>query len=247
MGQGLVFAGLQLTGTAEFTETIGIFLICSAVEMLIVIARLLMNRKSQTNRRLAVAFVVMVGFIMINAGLYFFNSTTGVSTTLAKVGISLYLLVSIYDSFTDIVTDLAEVKQSKALRKIAFTDSLTGVENRYAFNHDIKGIPLGELSLFSMDLNNLKYYNDTFGHACGDTLICEAVRMMEQVFDHLYRTGGDEFVAVAIRHSPEELSVMKQKLDGLMEEYNRKGRMCWWRLPVGIPSARRATFPTRIS
>lgn len=191
--------------------------------MLIVIARLLMNRKSQTNRRLAVAFVVMVGFIMINAGLYFFNSTTGVSTTLAKVGISLYLLVSIYDSFTDIVTDLAEVKQSKALRKIAFTDSLTGVGNRYAFNHDIKGIPLGELSLFSMDLNNLKYYNDTFGHACGDTLICEAVRMMEQVFDHLYRTGGDEFVAVAIRHSPEELSVMKQKLDGLMEEYNRKG------------------------
>lgn len=219
---GWVITGLQLSGIAEFTETLGIFLICSGVEMVIVITRLLTNKKSQSNKRLARAFVVLIAFILINAVMYLFNSTKGVSVTVAKVGISFYLLVSIYDSFTNIITDLAEAKQTKVLRKIAFTDSLTDVGNRYAFNFEINGIDLNELSLFSLDINNLKYYNDTFGHACGDTLICEAVRMMGQVFEHLYRTGGDEFIAIATNKNAEELSAMKTKLESLMKEYNQK-------------------------
>ena len=218
----LVITALQLSGIAEFTETIGIFLLCSATELVIVMLRLLKNRRSQTNRRLMVAFVVMIACILVNAGLYFFHSTTGVKLTVGKIGISLYLLVSIYDSLTSIITDLAEAKQSKILRKIAFTDSLTGVGNRYAFNFEINDIPLSELSLFSLDINNLKYYNDNFGHACGDTLICEAVRILGQVFERLYRTGGDEFIAIGTRLSDEQLSVMKSKLSSLMREYNRK-------------------------
>lgn len=107
-----------------------------------------------------------------------------------------YLLLVIYDSLGKIIIDMAEAKQSKILRKTAFTDSLTGVGNRYAFNYEIGSIPLNRLSLFSLDINNLKYYNDTFGHACGDTLICQAVKILSQVFVNLFRTGGDEFIAV---------------------------------------------------
>ena len=218
----LVIAALQLTGVAEFTETLSVFLVISAIEMLIAIVRLLMKRSSQGNRRLLAAFVVMIVFIIINAILYIFNSTTGVSTKVAKLGISFYLLVSIYDSLSNIITDLAEAKQTKALRKIAFTDSLTGVGNRYAFNNEINNIPLNDLSLFSLDINNLKYYNDTFGHACGDTLIREAVKIMNQVFELLYRTGGDEFIAIGSRCDSTQPAEMKNKLDGLMKEYNRK-------------------------
>lgn len=219
---GIVIAALQLTRLAEFTEALSVFLAISAVEMLIAIVRLVMKRSSQGNRRLLSAFVVMVVFIIINAILYMFNSTTGVSTMVAKLGISFYLLVSIYDSLSNIITDLAQAKQTKALRKIAFTDSLTGVGNRYAFNNEINNIPLNNLSLFSLDINNLKYYNDTFGHACGDTLIREAVKIMNQVFELLYRTGGDEFIAIGSRCEPARLAEMKYKLDGLMKEYNRK-------------------------
>lgn len=45
--------------------------------------------------------------------------------------------------------------------------------------------------------------------------------MMGQVFKQLYRTGGDEFIAIAINKNEEELSAMKIKLDGLMKEYNQ--------------------------
>lgn len=216
----LVLTVLQLTGTAEFTETLSIFLVCSAVELLIAIGLLVMKRGGQGSRRLLTAFVTMVVCIIINAGLFFLSPTLGVSTTVAKLGISFYLLVSIYDSFTNIITDMTEAKQAKALRKIAFTDSLTGVGNRYAFNSEINNIPLQDLSLFSLDINNLKYYNDTFGHSCGDILICKAIQMMNQVFELLYRTGGDEFIAISSRCTDTELSEMKRKLGELMLSHN---------------------------
>ena len=216
----LVLTVLQLTGTAEFTETLSIFLVCSAIELLIAIGLLVMKRGSQGNRRLLTAFVTMVICIIINAILFFLSPTLGVSTTVAKLGISFYLLVSIYDSFSNIITDMAEAKQTKALRKIAFTDSLTGVGNRYAFNNEIDNISLQDLALFSLDINNLKYYNDTYGHACGDTLICKAIQMMNQVFKLLYRTGGDEFIAISSRCTDTELADMKRKLGELMLSHN---------------------------
>ncbi|MCH5269381.1 MAG: GGDEF domain-containing protein [Lachnospiraceae bacterium] len=219
---GLVMSILQLTGISEFTETLSLFLGFSGVEMVIVIVRLLRDRGSHGNRRLEKAFVVMLICILINAVFYFFSPVKGVRTTVAKLGIIFYLLIVIYDSLGKIIIDLAEAKQSKILRKIAFTDSLTGVGNRYAFNYEISSIPLNRLSLFSLDINNLKYYNDTFGHACGDTLICQAVKILSQVFDNLFRTGGDEFIAVETARTAEELKMMKNKLESLMQEYNMK-------------------------
>ena len=49
-----------------------------------------------------------------------------------------------------------------------------------------------------MDLNLLKKTNDTYGHECGDILLREASRYICRVFANspVFRTGGDEFVAV---------------------------------------------------
>ena len=224
IGLGLVLTVLQLTGVSEFTETLGIFLIYSAVELRFVVIRLLANRDSHKSRLLIAAFIALILCILINAAMFFLNPTKGASTTLSKLGITFYLLVSIYESLGVIITDLMEAKNSKMLRKIAFTDSLTGIGNRYAFNDEINGLRLEDLSLFSIDINNLKYYNDTFGHACGDKLICEAAAMLGSVFKHLYRTGGDEFIAVEINSSPSDLADLKRKLNGLMRAYNTPDR-----------------------
>lgn len=50
-----------------------------------------------------------------------------------------------------------------------------------------------------MDLNGLKSINDGLGHQAGDELITSAATCMTQAmrgFGELYRTGGDEFIAI---------------------------------------------------
>ncbi len=78
-------------------------------------------------------------------------------------------------------------------------DTLTGLLNRRCFylelNHHLKK----PIILLSMDLNNLKLYNDTLGHAAGDKALVTVTQEMNKTFckfAKLYRTGGDEFMAL---------------------------------------------------
>ena len=49
-----------------------------------------------------------------------------------------------------------------------------------------------------IDVNFLKRVNDTYGHEKGNSYLKNAADMISSVFgsEHLYRIGGDEFVAV---------------------------------------------------
>ncbi len=86
--------------------------------------------------------------------------------------------------------------------KLAYTDALTGLKNRTAFEE--KKLALASdinkaknISCLMIDLNNLKYTNDNFGHDKGDELLKNFSSLLNQVFDStqtIYRIGGDEFV-----------------------------------------------------
>ena len=65
--------------------------------------------------------------------------------------------------------------------------------------------------LFSIDLNGLKIVNDTKGHAAGDELIkgcadCLALTLRQK--GKVYRTGGDEFMAIIHTADPGKLREM---------------------------------------
>lgn len=86
-------------------------------------------------------------------------------------------------------------------------DPLTGLLNRQAYYQDIMNNEKEITALISLDMNGLKYTNDTFGHAKGD----EALISLSNAFsksvstkDSLYRVGGDEFVIVSRNSSKED-------------------------------------------
>ncbi|MBN2795910.1 MAG: diguanylate cyclase [Clostridia bacterium] len=92
-------------------------------------------------------------------------------------------------------------KQNKSLHHIATYDALTGVYNRRSLrniydklNHK-SSMPLG---VFMIDVNNLKFVNDVFGHIYGDEIIIAVARMLEQMDYEKYvsRVSGDEFVMI---------------------------------------------------
>lgn len=80
-------------------------------------------------------------------------------------------------------------------RRLAHTDVLTGLPNRYIMDQDLEVLP-ERGSLTFIDLDRLKYYNDHYGHARGDELLSQFAAHMERLLAErakIYRLGGDEF------------------------------------------------------
>ncbi|GHG71508.1 hypothetical protein GCM10010919_22870 [Alishewanella longhuensis] len=90
---------------------------------------------------------------------------------------------------------LALLKQSL---QIAHHDALTGLPNRYALELELQKLSASG-SLTMLDMDNLKLYNDTYGHHKGDELLKMFARTLAAKLGSLgilHRIGGDEFAIV---------------------------------------------------
>jgi len=91
-------------------------------------------------------------------------------------------------------------------KKQAYTDFLTGCENRMAFEHQLRKIgdsaKQGQsVAMIIYDVNNLKTINDTKGHDVGDEYIKNTVKIISEhlsEYGPLYRIGGDEFASLIV-------------------------------------------------
>lgn len=114
------------------------------------------------------------------------------------------------------------------LQDVATTDSLTGLENRLAFDELLKNIAqedsdAGNWTMVLMDVNGLKYANDTFGHQAGDVLIVAAGKSIKKAYGlhgNCFRIGGDEF-AVVTKAPLDSLFLLYSSLQRNIEEYNK--------------------------
>lgn len=114
------------------------------------------------------------------------------------------------------------------LQDVATTDSLTGLENRLAFDALLKTISqedseANSWTMILMDVNGLKYANDTFGHQAGDALIIAAATVIKNAYEtngHCFRIGGDEFVVIT-RATLDSLFKLHRQLKKNIEEYNK--------------------------
>lgn len=105
---------------------------------------------------------------------------------------------------------LALREQQAQLRRAAFTDPLTGAWNRRYFDGFLtRAIAEAkesrrDLSLLIFDIDDFKRYNDRFGHAAGDAILLQAVKVLKSVVranDKVCRIGGDEFAVIF--HEPD--------------------------------------------
>ena len=80
---------------------------------------------------------------------------------------------------------------------IATHDSMTGLLNQNAYSKAKDEKRSTPYAVVFLDVNNLKYANDTFGHEAGNKLIVAVAEQVKTLFpDCGYRIGGDEFVAI---------------------------------------------------
>lgn len=94
------------------------------------------------------------------------------------------------------------LKSNKRLKYLTEYDSLTGLLNRTTIRNEyIKLIYENKLpfALFMIDMDNLKFINDAFGHLEGDKIIRMVAEMLMDVtpsYSKVARVSGDEFVAI---------------------------------------------------
>lgn len=82
---------------------------------------------------------------------------------------------------------------------LGFTDTLTDLPNKKAFERDVKGVDK-RYSLVFIDIDDLKKINDANGHAFGDQVLKRLSGILHDeaigVNGKVYRIAGDEFILI---------------------------------------------------
>lgn len=107
------------------------------------------------------------------------------------------------------------------LRQKAEHDPLTGLANRGVFD-SLQQILRGDipLTLFLIDIDYFKNFNDTYGHKIGDQVLKKVASALMKSFrsqDFVMRIGGDEFAAVITHVTLDQQSVLDQKVTFINE------------------------------
>ncbi len=101
------------------------------------------------------------------------------------------------------------------LKRKAYIDGLTGINNRLGFKQSIADILTNKKAkgtFFLIDLDNFKIVNDSLGHPVGDDVLVHTAHTLNRVFrrgDIIARLGGDEFVVYAPTMEEKEIIIAK--------------------------------------
>lgn len=102
-----------------------------------------------------------------------------------------------------ILVDITQRKELQTqLLELSIRDPLTGCYNRRYLNtvsRQCEAQPKGEWGCIYLDIDHFKQYNDTNGHAEGDSVLVKMARFLMRhvrAEEAVVRVGGDEFLVV---------------------------------------------------
>jgi len=130
---------------------------------------------------------------------------------------TLLVTVSAVVVITIFLTWLAQYWEQSIFKKMAYTDSLTGLNNRHAMNEIFKetGRNTDNIAVIFIDLDQFKFINDTLGHEIGDMLIQTMgarFNSFSSSSNTVFRIGGDEFMMLNYYRTKEEVSSLAQNI-----------------------------------
>ncbi|MHB1413495.1 MAG: GGDEF domain-containing protein, partial [Thermoleophilia bacterium] len=119
---------------------------------------------------------------------------------------------------------------SKKMEELSMTDSLTHLYNRRHFYRKLKEEMARaqrqqhQVALLVVDLDNLKDYNDRYGHLKGDEAlrgVAQAITAsIRQDVDTGYRYGGDEFAVILPYSGQEDALVVAERIRKTFEDFS---------------------------
>ena len=144
--------------------------------------------------------------------------------------ITLIVLFNMYSIYQEVLIKrlrrqlLEKQDHSYILRNLAMLDPLTGLYNRrFAEQRLAAEVSRSErrghpLTVMTLDLNDFKHINDTYGHLAGDQVLQEFASRLNKVIrgsDLAVRLGGDEFLVLLPECTAEQLQLVLDRMGSL--------------------------------
>lgn len=116
-----------------------------------------------------------------------------------------------------IINDISDQREKlRQLEQHAYRDELTNLHNRFSGMQTLNDWMHSKKTfvLCFIDMNNLKFVNDTYGHNEGDFYIRSVADNLNAFSDEaiVCRTGGDEFMILAEGYSEEEAAARMEEI-----------------------------------
>ena len=151
------------------------------------------------------------------------NNNKNLQIILSSIAI---VLLAVAGIITKIILSKKKDINSKLSKtdKLRYVDSLTSLKNRNYLNDNIEKWDNSEAypqSIIIIDLNNIAYINDNFGHTEGDKVIVEAASILinhQLSNSEILRTNGNEFLIFIIGHDEKDIVTYIRKLNKEFKE-----------------------------
>lgn len=215
----LLIIALQLLGIKEFFETM--WSTHLLIGLLIIYAfyisyKSIWKKKEKNLKYFTLGILVFAIFSSLELIRFYAFGIQTVSV-LVRLGVILFIAIIGYGGIKAYIEHMERSYKSEVYKELAYKDSLTGAQNRMAFQNEIEYLfmnkdLLDNLCFIIFDLNNLKRINDEYGHVTGDQGIIAAYNCIEEYFKSLgncYRIGGDEFACLL---KIDDENVLKKRL-----------------------------------
>ena len=108
--------------------------------------------------------------------------------------------------------------------KMKFIDVMTSLKNRNYLNYNIKKWDENVIypqAIVIIDLNNIKYINDNYGHEEGDEVIKKAASILinnQEENTDIVRTDGNEFLIYMVGYDEKKVQEYIRKINKEMKE-----------------------------
>lgn len=157
-----------------------------------------------------------------NAGIDSLNASLFEDATLEYIYIAVLLII-----FLPIILFILlfiHFKRKRRIKKVTkidrhkYTDMLTSLKNRNYLNakmNEWEECKVYPQSVVIVDLNNVKYVNDNYGHEAGDNLIIKAASILVNTQlenSEIIRTDGNEFLIYLVGYSEKQVDTYTKKL-----------------------------------
>lgn len=233
-GLGILEVGLALMGSYVLASQTGHFLGLTG-PILAVLVGIKALRKGQSSARyflMAWSVMAVALFTLALKGLGLLPQTISSTATLplATAIESVLLSLALADRVRSLRRQREEAQQNeRRFRQMSLTDELTQLYNKRFLDsrlqsevdHTMRSAQ--PLSVLVLDVDHLKEFNDTYGHAAGDLVLITVAQVMRQrlrTSDFATRSGGDEFVVILPDTNLEQARWAAERIRAGIYEHN---------------------------